>query len=136
MSKIIAIDFDGTLCANAYPKIGAPNTDIINRAKAEQSNGAKLILWTCRTGEYLRDAVSWCANYGLFFDAVNDNLPETADFYGGNTRKVAATEYWDDRAIPTEAPSCERCKLRRETTKSKYRIYPWCANCCKNYTPK
>ena len=136
MSKIIAIDFDGTLCRNAYPDIGLPRMDIISRAKAEKAAGAKLILWTCRAGAYLREALAWCANYGLFFDAVNENLPETKAFYGDDTRKVSASEYWDDRAIPLDSPSCESCKLRRETTKTKHRIYPWCSNTCRNYTPK
>lgn len=44
----IAIDFDGILCQNAYPDIGDPNWDTIHQALKEQSNGAKLILWTCR----------------------------------------------------------------------------------------
>lgn len=46
----IAIDFDGILCQNAYPDIGDPNWDTIHQALKEQSNGAKLILWTCREG--------------------------------------------------------------------------------------
>ena len=27
---IIAVDFDGTLCENDYPRIGRPNTKLIN----------------------------------------------------------------------------------------------------------
>ena len=61
----IAIDFDGILCQNAYPDIGDPNWDTIHQALKEQSNGAKLILWTCREdgecpsgGEILRYTIS------------------------------------------------------------------------------
>lgn len=36
LQKAIAIDFDGCLCANAYPDIGAPNWEIIVAAAAEQ----------------------------------------------------------------------------------------------------
>ena len=40
LQKAIAIDFDGCLCANAYPDIGAPNWEIIVAAAAEQIAGA------------------------------------------------------------------------------------------------
>lgn len=41
LPKAIAIDFDGCLCANAYPDIGAPNWEIIVAAAAEQIAGAR-----------------------------------------------------------------------------------------------
>lgn len=40
LRKAIAIDFDGCLCTDAYPKIGEPNWPVIYRAKAEQKGGA------------------------------------------------------------------------------------------------
>ena len=98
LPKAIAIDFDGCLCANAYPDIGAPNWEIIGAAAAEQIAGAGLILWTCREGELLENALEACARWGLHFDAVNDSLPSWKKFYGNDTRKVGATEYWDDKA--------------------------------------
>ena len=97
-TKIIAIDFDGTLCEACFPNIGAPYIDIIDAAKKEQSNGAKLILWTVRNNEYLQDAINWCQNFGLYFDAVNDNIEEIKN-KGFTSPKILATEYWDDRAI-------------------------------------
>ena len=57
MRKAIAIDFDGCLCTDAFPEIGEPNWAVINRAKTEQQAGAGLILWTCREGQLLLDAV-------------------------------------------------------------------------------
>lgn len=56
MQKVIAIDFDGTLCENKYPEIGLPRWGVIFKALSEQENGAALILWTCRTGKELNDA--------------------------------------------------------------------------------
>lgn len=99
MAKIIAIDFDGTLCHDAHPDIGAPRIDVINRVLEEQRRGAKLILNTCREDFLLLAAVKWCKNYGLEFDAVNANLPEMIEKYGGDCRKIFADEYWDDRAV-------------------------------------
>lgn len=60
----IAIDFDGILCQNAYPDIGDPNWDTIHQALKEQSNGAKLILWTCREGRSLEKGPSPLAQAG------------------------------------------------------------------------
>ena len=42
--KAIAIDFDGCICTNAFPNIGAPNRSVIDKAIAEQAAGAGLIL--------------------------------------------------------------------------------------------
>ncbi len=97
--KVIAIDFDGCICTDAWPEIGEPIWSVIDRARQEQLHGAKLILWTCRCGDALDAAVDACRNWGLHFDAVNNNLPELVERYGGDPRKVSATEYWDDRAV-------------------------------------
>ncbi len=102
MRRIIAVDFDGCLCENKWPKIGPANEAVIRRLLRMQATGDKLILWTCRTGERLREAVDWCGERGLAFDAVNENLPEIIAAYGEDTRKITASEYWDDRAVRVE----------------------------------
>ena len=96
-SKIIAVDFDGTLCENKWPEIGEANEDMIYYLRKRQAEGDKLILWTCRVGDMLRKAINWCYNYGLIFNAVNENLPEIIDSFGSDTRKIFANEYIDDR---------------------------------------
>jgi len=98
-AKIIAVDFDGCLCTNKFPDIGEPIFETINRAKLEQASGARLILWTCRRDERLTAAVEWCKYLNLHFEAVNENLPDIIKTFGGDTRKIFATEYWDDRAV-------------------------------------
>lgn len=100
--KIIAVDFDGTLCKNAYPEIGEANLDMITHVISEKLEGAKIILWTCRNGELLENAVDWCEGLGLEFDAVNENLPYIIDQFGGDTRKIFANEYIDDKNIVFE----------------------------------
>lgn len=99
MRKVIAVDFDGCLCQDDYPAIGPPNWEVIRRALAEQEGGAALILWTCRQGEYLAQAVNACRLWGLTFDAINENLPERIAAYGNDCRKISADEYWDDKAV-------------------------------------
>lgn len=98
LQKAIAIDFDGCLCTNAYPDIGAPNWDVIAAAASEQISGAGLILWTCREGKLLQYALEACERWGLRFDAVNDSLPSWKELFGNDSRKVGADEYWDDKA--------------------------------------
>ncbi len=97
--EAIAIDFDGCLCANAYPDIGAPNWDVIVAARQRQTAGAGLILWTCREGKLLEEAVNAAERWGLHFDAINESLPEWKAAWGNDPRKIGATEYWDDRAV-------------------------------------
>lgn len=97
--KSIAVDFDGTLCGNEYPTIGIPHMSLINNLKKLKENGCKIILWTCRKDEFLDAAVHWCEEHGLIFDAVNENLPEYVELFGGDTRKIFADIYIDDRAM-------------------------------------
>lgn len=109
MSKlpyILAVDFDGTLCENKFPEIGAANHRLISELIRYKSNNpdTKYILWTCRDNntpeKHLDRAVEFCRQYGLEFDAVNENLPEVKALFGNNdTRKVYANMYLDDKAM-------------------------------------
>lgn len=101
--KIIAVDFDGTLSMGIWPNTGEPNVELIEFLKDRKSKGDKLILWTCREGGALEEAVNWCEREGLEFDAVNDNIPEMIEKYGTNSRKVSCDYYIDDRAVWTNA---------------------------------
>jgi hypothetical protein len=96
---IIAIDFDGTLVKDQFPEIGEPNEPLIEQAKIWKQQGAKLVLWTCRDNERLWKAVVFCEKLGLHFDAVNRNIDEVQELYGGDTRKVFADIYIDDKAV-------------------------------------
>lgn len=100
LPMIVAVDFDGTLCRDEFPAIGVPRERVINRVKHHKEQGHKLILWTCRNGERLQEAIAWCAEQGLEFDAINENLPEIQKAYGQDTRKVFADFYMDDKSVP------------------------------------
>lgn len=99
LPKIIAVDFDGTLFENAWPDVGAPIEKNINKLKAEQADGAKVILWTNRVSGALDKAVNFCKEHGIHLDAVNENLPEIVQGFGTDCRKIFANEYWDDHAV-------------------------------------
>ena len=87
---IYAVDFDGTLCYG-----DKPNIRLIEWLKDKRANGDKVILWTCRHGEMLNEALVWCRKQGIEFDAVNENLPEMIEKYG-DTRKIGCDYYIDD----------------------------------------
>ena len=97
--KIIACDFDGTMVTDDYPQIGEPIEETIRLLKKEQAHGARIILWTNRTGDYLKEAVKWCEEQGIVLSAVNDNIQEVILAFKNNCRKIFAHEYWDDRSV-------------------------------------
>ena len=46
--EFVAVDFDGTLCADAFPEVGAPNRAVIDYVKRLAADGSKIILYTSR----------------------------------------------------------------------------------------
>lgn len=97
---ILAVDFDGTLCQNAFPGIGEPHWGIIAALRAvQQHTDHTTVLWTCRVNDKLKEAVEWCEEHGLHFDKVNENAIHNVSEYGTDPRKVFADIYIDDKAI-------------------------------------
>jgi hypothetical protein len=99
---IFAIDFDGTLCEDKYPEIGAPKQAIIDKCKELKREGNHLILNTCRVGSKLKEALKWCSDQGLEFDTVNENLVERVLSYENDCRKIGADFYIDDKNLSLE----------------------------------
>ena len=99
--KIIAVDFDGTLdVKDVFPNFSQPRLWLINLLKhMKRDENVKLILWTCREDDVLDDAVEWCNDFGLTFDAINTNIPEIVSLYGKNGRKPYADIYIDEKSI-------------------------------------
>ncbi|MBT6081751.1 MAG: hydrolase [Polaribacter sp.] len=95
---IIAVDFDGTIVADAYPKIGKPILFAFDTLKKLQSEGHRLILWTYRSEEKLEEAVLFCKKNGIEFYAVNKNFPEE-NYDEKDSRKIHADLFIDDRNI-------------------------------------
>jgi hydroxymethylpyrimidine pyrophosphatase-like HAD family hydrolase len=95
---MLAIDFDGTIVEHKYPKIGKAFPFAFETLKALQKKGHQIILWTCRTGKELDEAVKYCQNHGIEFYAVNKNYPEE-QFDLNSPRKIHADIYIDDRNL-------------------------------------
>ena len=94
----LAIDFDGTIVEDAYPKIGKPNPFAFETLKKLQQDGHRLILWTYRYGKTLQDAVDFCKKNGLEFYAVNCSFPNE-EYNSKKSRKINADLFIDDRNI-------------------------------------
>ena len=84
MKKIIAINFGGAFVTSEFPDI-----ETVNKLKAEQLSGAKIILLTRRVAQQLNDALEWYRARGINFDAVNENLGEILKEF--NTEVVSFT---------------------------------------------
>ena len=94
----IAVDFDGTIVEDEYPRIGKPRLFAFDTLKKLQENGHRLILWTYRNGKHLEDAVKFCNDNGIRFYAVNKSFPEE-EFDPKYSRKINADYFIDDRNI-------------------------------------
>ncbi len=94
-SKIIAVDFDGTIVEDRYPGIGKPLPFAIETLQILQRDGHRLVLWTVRKGKTLEEAIEFCRKYGIEFYAVNQNF-EGEEYSGG---KITADIFIDDRNI-------------------------------------
>jgi hydroxymethylpyrimidine pyrophosphatase-like HAD family hydrolase len=98
-SKILAIDFDGTIVEDAYPAIGKPKPFAFETLKMLQKDGHRLILWTYRYGRKLQEAVDFCKENGLEFYAVNRSYPEEDFKEKEASRKIHADLFIDDRNL-------------------------------------
>lgn len=95
---IIAVDFDGTIVEHKYPSIGKEKPFAVETLRQLSIDGHKLILWTVRSGELLKDAVNWCEKRNLHFFAVNSNQPAGSLFEHPHDKspKILADIYIDD----------------------------------------
>lgn len=104
--EFVAVDFDGTLCANAFPEIGEPNHVCVAYIKRLAAEGSKIILHTCRedgTRKLLSEAVAFCNDHEIPLFAVNENSENPHAQKNGMEpsagRKVYADLYIDDKAL-------------------------------------
>lgn len=87
------MDFDDTLRFSD----GTPNEDLIARLRWLQRRGSIIILWTCREGENLREALLWLRKHGLVPNYANQNAPQAIRLLGHDSRKILADAYIDDK---------------------------------------
>ena len=98
-SLLIAIDFDGTIVNDAYPKVGKPQLFAIETLKKLQSEGHRFILWTYRSGKHLEEAVNFCKENGILLEAVNASYMGEEFDETTSSRKINADIFIDDRNL-------------------------------------
>ena len=96
----IAVDFDGTIVENRYPEIGDERMFATETLKMLIQDRHRLILWTCREGRLLDDAINWCKERGVEFWAINKDFPEENVTKNQQfSRKIKADLFIDDRMV-------------------------------------
>ena len=94
---ILAIDFDGTIrkAKRATDKGFELMPDCEEVLKKLYDDGFRMILWTCRSPDWLEDVIIFLKRYGIlqYFECINENV---IDIVWWNTRKVYADKYIDD----------------------------------------
>lgn len=98
-SYIIAVDFDGTVVDDAYPKIGKEKLFAFESLKQLMAKGHRLVLWTYRSGKELQDAVEFCRENGIEFYAVNSSFEGEIFDQEKQSRKINADIFIDDRNL-------------------------------------
>lgn len=96
---IIAVDFDGTIVENKYPKIGAPIPGAIETLQKWKERGHTIIINSCRSGVHEAQMEAWLVRNHVAHDFINQNDPERTRLYGSDCRKISADVYIDDRDI-------------------------------------
>ncbi|MRJ11650.1 hypothetical protein EDL98_11300 [Ornithobacterium rhinotracheale] len=97
---IIAIDFDGTIAVSKFPEILGLQFKAKKYIQKLKEDGHYIIVYTCRSGDNLTNAINFLLERGIPFDRVNDNSPENLKQYNSaNTRKVYADVYVDDKQV-------------------------------------
>lgn len=96
---VVAVDFDDTIAYTHYPTIIKPLPHVMDVLRVLMNDPYTiLILWTCREGEYLQQALDFCELYGIKFDYINENCKRNLDLYVVDCRKVSADIYIDDHS--------------------------------------
>lgn len=98
-SYIIAVDFDGTVVDDGYPKIGKPKLFAFETLKQLAAQGHRLVLWTYRSGKELEEAVEFCRENGIEFYAVNSSFEGEIFDQEKQSRKINADIFIDDRNL-------------------------------------
>ena len=93
--KIVAVDFDGTITDNSpYPVMGKLRKNCKEALDFIHQNNV-IVLWTCRTGKFLQQALRFIEQNEIPIDSVNC----INSSYRDSPRKIIADIFIDDKNI-------------------------------------
>lgn len=88
-----AFDFDGTIVERKYPEIGKIKENVVKKIKdLYYFKNNIIVIWTCRSGEALREMREFLIENKIPFDAINEN-----PVFKTGGPKIFANKYYDDR---------------------------------------
>ena len=98
----IAIDFDGTIVDDMWPKIGPLKLnckEVIN--SLIDVHNCDIIIWTCREYNELKEAMYFLFNNDIKYTCINENTPYIKSLFGKDhdCRKIYADLYIDDKSL-------------------------------------
>lgn len=92
----ICVDFDGTVVDHRFPEIGPEAPGATFWLLTWIAHGAGIVLWTCRAGEHLDQAVAWLEARKVELAGVNQNPEQLA---WSCSPKAYGSVYVDDRGF-------------------------------------
>jgi len=110
IEKIVAVDFDKTICDSSYPAIGSLKPGACEALAKIRSLGYWIIIWSCRTCKFFpevfaSDGETLDMNRGVVRDMIgflDDNHVPYDEIDDGTKGKPYAAFYIDDKAIRFE----------------------------------
>lgn len=93
--KPVCIDFDGTCVAHEFPKVGryiGAQPVLLRMVKA----GCKLVLFTMRSGDSLKEAVDWFSDNGIKLHGIQHT---PGQYNWTDSPKAYGALYIDDAAL-------------------------------------
>lgn len=92
----IAVDFDGTVVDHRYPEVGQDVPDAVRVLKRLVEDKHKIILYTMRSRDSLKDAIKWFRDRGIHLYGIQFDPGQTS---WTSSNKCYAQVYIDDAAL-------------------------------------
>lgn len=98
--KIVIIDFDGTLCKFAFPKVGAVEPDVKEALELLKAKGYTIKIHSCRTATYWDSIIERGTHLHLMIRFLKENeIPFDEIIIDPTMDKPIADVYIDDRGV-------------------------------------
>lgn len=122
IDMIVAVDFDGVLNACEYPKVGVLVEGAKKGMQWLRDQKHTVIVWTCREGDDLLNAINFLLERDVPFDRVNANVRANIEKHSNDSRKVCADLYIDDHNLGGFPGWSEAIRIIEDDNRSQYAV--------------
>jgi hypothetical protein len=116
--SVLSIDFDETIVNSNYPVIHSLKENAKEYINRLYDEGYYIIIWTCRSKDEKQNAANFLRKEGVKFHCINKHHPYFLKLFKGNTRKILADLYIDDKCLFELPPWEEIYKRVKQRTKN------------------